>query len=98
MQPSYTLPVELTIYAVAEWHTRFLGWLADGDAASHTLSVDASPVSEIDAAGVQLLTSLANALARRERRLLLEQPSAALASVCTQLGVDFLLNPVQEAA
>ena len=98
MQPTHTLPVELTIYAVAEWHVHFQAWLAEGDADGQALIVDASPVSELDAAGVQLLTALANALARRDRPLLLERPSDTLEGVCTKMGASFLLTPTKEAA
>jgi anti-anti-sigma regulatory factor len=98
MPAMHTLPVELTIYAVAEWHAHFQAWLAEGDADGQALNIDASAVSELDAAGVQLLTALANALARRDRPLLLERPSDTLTSVCTQLGASFLLTPQPEAA
>lgn len=98
MQTTHTLPVELTIYAVAEWHARFQAWLADADVDGHDLHVDASPLREMDAAGVQLLTALANSLARRDAHLLLERPSAALTDTCSQLGASFLLNATREDA
>lgn len=98
MQPTHILPVELTIYAVAEWHARFQAWLADAEAGGHDLRVDASTLREVDAAGVQLLTALANSLAGRDARLLLAQPSAALTEACSELGADFLLHAAREAA
>jgi ABC-type transporter Mla MlaB component len=85
------LPAELTIYTVGESMPMYLNWLQADAAASDTLNVDASAVAEVDAAGVQLLISLANGLVRRDRHLQLAAPSAALVSACTLLGADFLL-------
>ena len=92
------LPAELTIYTVAELHPQWLAWLADDDRAATVepvpadqCRVDAAAVGEVDAAGAQLLLSLANALARRHRTLQLVDPSTALAKACTALGVSSLL-------
>jgi anti-anti-sigma regulatory factor len=93
MQAAFALPQELTIYVVAELHPTWMAWLAasPSDDPSGTLVVDASQVAEADAAGVQLLIALANALARHDRQLLLVQPSATLTSVCQRVGASFLL-------
>ena len=95
-----TLPADLTIYAVAELHGRCLAWLGDGDIDDPVLSLDASAVAEVDTAGVQLLASLFDTLARRDRRLRLDQPSSALSRPCSQLGASFLLTEAfdQESA
>ena len=92
------LPAELTIYTVAELHPRWLAWLTADDCAANTepvpndlCRVDAAAVGEVDAAGVQLLLALANALARRHSALRLVDPSPALTKACTALGVSSLL-------
>jgi anti-anti-sigma regulatory factor len=92
VQDDQTLPQEFTIYVVGEWHARCLRWLGQDDAHGGALRLDASQVAELDTAGVQLLISLANGLARRDRQLLLVRPSATLSAVCTQLGAAFLLG------
>lgn len=97
MQDPRTLPADLTIYAVAEWHGRCLAWLGSEDADGPALSLEASAVTEIDAAGVQLLTALFNSLARRDRSLRLDRPSPALQDACKRLGATFLLPEAQEA-
>lgn len=92
------LPAELTIYSVADLQPKWLAWLTSDDGAATTepapdnlCRVGAAGVGEVDAAGVQLLLSLANALARRHRALQLVAPSAALMEACTALGVASLL-------
>lgn len=94
------LPAELTIYTVGELRPHWLTWLdggahgeTDGD---ETLQLDAAEVAEVDAAGVQLLLSLANALALRQRGLRLVRPSRALADACTTLGAAALLAPADD--
>lgn len=83
-----TLPAELTIYTVGETCPQCLAWVdADGD---DRVTVDAAAVSDVDAAGVQLLLSLANALRRRDRELLLTDPSPALTAACAALGAAAL--------
>lgn len=90
------LPDELTIYTVGEWSTHGRGWLATVEAGA-PLQVDGSRVTEIDSAGVQALVALANAMARRESRLVLAAPSAPLADALQRLGATFLL-PEGESA
>jgi len=98
MPNTLSLPAELTIYTVAELHPRWLAWLIGSDTDHSAVSipddptrVDAAAVEEADAAGVQLLLSLANALARRERTLQLVNPSPPLTRACTALGVAAVL-------
>jgi len=94
MQSRFALPAELTIYAIAEL---LPPWLASvdaalrADAAEEVFVVDAGAVCEIDAAGVQLLLSLSNTLARDGWTLRLASPSETLAKACAALGVDALL-------
>jgi anti-anti-sigma regulatory factor len=88
---TYALPEELTIYTLGELSPQCLQWLdADTEAC---LSVDAQAVSEVDAAGVQLLLSLANALAAQARELLLVAPSTTLVAACAALGAQGLIAP-----
>lgn len=89
MTQQFSLPAELTIYTVAALKPQWLEHL-DGDARS-ALRVDAAAVVDLDAAGVQLLLALANALQNRQRRLQLVDPSEALHSACAALGAARLL-------
>jgi ABC-type transporter Mla MlaB component len=100
MTTTLALPRELTIYTVGELHPRWLGWLAELRAADAEgpCAVDAAAVEEADAAGVQLLLSLAHALQREQRALQLLQPSAALAAACNALGLGSLLGGTAGAA
>ncbi len=90
MQEPLALPAELTIYTASEWSARCLGWVGPEDPPDGALRVDASAVAEADAAGVQLLIALANSLARRDRRLVLTDPSAPLVHAAATLGATFL--------
>lgn len=91
------LPEELTIYAVAQLRSEWLGWLAEaepapaGDACAVPLEVAADAVAEVDAAGIQLLVSLANACRLDRRSLRLGRPSAVLVRACEGLGLAGLL-------
>jgi ABC-type transporter Mla MlaB component len=103
MQNTYSLPAELSIYTVGELRTKWLEWLspAPGTDGSQNLlddafSVDAASVGEVDGAGVQLLLSLAKALARRERTLSLVSPSQPLVDACAALGASALLANADE--
>ena len=91
------LPAELTIYAASELRAQ---WLAALDAAPPEADVelDASPVAEVDAAGLQLLVALARQLAASDRALRLERPSARLAEACAALGLATVLGVAQSAA
>ena len=95
MQIELTLPPEVSIYTVTQLRTEWLAGL-NGDepdaAAGNPCRVDAAAVGEIDAAGVQLLVSLGNELARNRRVLQLVNPSAALSGACIALGAASLLD------
>ena len=105
MNANCALPNELTIYTISELHPQCLAWIAtdadadsdaddanDGEpAAVNGLRLDARAVQEVDAAGVQLLLSLSNTLARQQRPLRLVRPSAQLLAACEALGASSLL-------
>jgi ABC-type transporter Mla MlaB component len=93
------LPAELTIYTAGETHAAWLAWLADagdppGEAAGADglCPVDGAAVDQIDAAGLQLLVSLANTLAGQQRAMRLVNPSRPLRDACSALGVASLLD------
>ena len=94
MQETLSLPAELTIYSVGEWAPRLRAHLAEtaAEGSLDGLRIEAAAVEEVDAAGVQLLLALANALAREQRVLNLVAPSAPLARACAALGVSALLT------
>ncbi len=80
--PVLALPPELTIYTAGELHPQWLAWLE-----RDTALVDGRAVDQVDGAGLQLLLSLAHALAQRGRSLQLQSPSRALAEGCCGLGL-----------
>ena len=99
MSTLLSLPSELTIYAVAALQPAWLAALASaidgtdaGQAPQRKVRVAAAAVDEVDAAGLQLLLALSNALALRERQLQLVLPSHALAAACAALGASALLD------
>jgi anti-anti-sigma regulatory factor len=95
MSTALALPPEFTIYTAAETRAAWLAALAaPGEGA---LAVQASAVAEVDAAGVQLLASLARTLEAQQRTLQLVEPSAALASACERLGLSALLSSGEHA-
>jgi anti-anti-sigma regulatory factor len=85
------LPAELTIYAASELRAQWLAAL-DASPPEADLQLDASAVTEVDGAGVQLLLALARQLAARDRALRLERPSPRLHEACAALGLDSLLG------
>jgi anti-anti-sigma regulatory factor len=96
MSSALRLPDELTIYTASEVHAGFLSWLhseAAQAAPSDPLRVAAEGVTDVDAAGVQLLLSLANSLEQRQRGLVLVAPSDCLSEACGVLGVPWLVDP-----
>ena len=98
MSRPLVLPSELTIYAVGELHPQWLAWLnatRESGRADATCEVDAAAVDEVDAAGVQLLVSLANALATSRLTLQLVDASGPLVRACDALGVGYLLATAQ---
>jgi len=97
MASALALPTDLTICSVGEVRANWLAWLdaiahASADPAGACCDVDAAAVGEVDAAGVQLLLALENALAHRQLTLRLADPSAALIHACESLGVAHLLG------
>ena len=91
MTTTRTLPAELTIYTVGELKGQCLAWLgaapAEGDTGGDHWPLDASAVDQIDAAGVQLLVSLAQTLSQQGQPLKLLQPGTALSEACAALGL-----------
>lgn len=95
------LPRELTIYTVGESRTAWLAWMGEALAspeAGPVLAADAAAVDQVDAAGVQLLLSLANALAAHGRSLRLTQPSEPVVQACRLLGTTALLEETMSEA
>lgn len=95
MSTAHALPSELTIFTASECHPLYLAWLraeAPESASDETLWLDASAVAEADGAGIQLLVSLANSLARQGRALKLRAAGPSLTAACIDLGAAFLLD------
>jgi anti-anti-sigma regulatory factor len=89
MSEHRTLPAELSIYSVGELKGQWLGWISEAPAgpdAEHW-ALDASTVSEVDAAGLQLLVALSHTLSQQDLRLVLLHPSAALSEACAAIGL-----------
>jgi len=95
MNAPYALPAELTIYTVGDLHASLI---RDLPAADSALLLDASQVTDIDSAGLQLLLALAQACEHRGQAISLVAPSSALIQASTALGVQDLLTPNQGAA
>lgn len=96
MHDTLALPAELTIYTVAELRPVWLAWLAaaadaDSQPVHDELNVDAAAVEQTDAAGIQLLASLAKSCKARQLQLRLHRPSRVLRAACVTLGLDRLL-------
>jgi len=83
--PAIELPAELTIYHVAATCALFTARLAEGG----ELEVDASAVSEVDAAGIQLLLAGRRHAHSWNRRFMLRYPSDELQAALTMLGLSF---------
>jgi hypothetical protein len=113
MHPTLTLPRDLTIYSVGEQRPLMLDWLAQSPshgpchgpthgtptpAPDSDWTLHAECVDEVDAAGLQLLQSLARTLAREQQTLHLQAPSAALVSACHSMGLSALLGAATSAA
>jgi anti-anti-sigma regulatory factor len=93
MNPELALPAELTIYSAAELRRQLLAHV-DAHAQDDACCIDASAVDQVDAAGVQLLVSLARTLAPLGRTLQLGQASPALVAACESLGLSASLLDV----
>lgn len=83
--PVLPLPAEMTIYTAARTRDAWLGALAH--AADGPLRLPAGDVTEIDAAGLQLLVSLRHTLALQQRTLQLIEPSDVLRAACARAGL-----------
>lgn len=96
MQAAHALPSELTIYTVSEFYPQCLNWVnertTDEVDESAVLCLDAQGVSDVDAAGVQLLLSMSNSLEKVNRQLLLSNPSQALSDACHAMGATCLMG------
>lgn len=83
-----SLPVELTIYAVAELRPSWLDWLDRVAAAGEDAAeVRAADVAEVDGAGLQLLLALRRSMHDRRIDLRLREPSPALRTAIGGLGL-----------
>jgi ABC-type transporter Mla MlaB component len=98
MHNQISLPSELTIYSVGELLPQFLARLKDthdavttGSGPGERLRVEAASVEDVDAAGVQLLLSVSNALALRGHALQLVNASGPLSRACAALGASALM-------
>ncbi len=102
MSTVITLPPDLTIYKVGELRSQWLGCineeLAANGAASPTWIGDASSISDIDGAGLQLLLALAQTLSAQHGTLHLENPSPRLTDACATFGVTSLLCDPTDAS
>jgi ABC-type transporter Mla MlaB component len=101
MSTQAALPAELTIYTVGEWHPRFMASVSKEGAPLHgdgVLRLAAGDVSEIDAAGVQLLLSIQRYLAAQGKHLDLIDASPILVEACKALGVASLVETIPEGA
>ena len=97
VQASFTLPRQLTAATVLGTRDALQAWLAQRPA-GQAWCLAAADVDEIDAAGLQLLLSLATTAAARYVCLRLIEPSAALAAACAALGLDGVLLPRETSA
>lgn len=98
MQNAFSLPPELSIYTVGALRAQWLARLGDAPvvdgaqaAPDDVCRLDGAAVGEVDAAGLQLLLSLSNAVARQQRTLVLVAASRPLADACAALGLAHLL-------
>ena len=95
MPQTLSLPAELTIYTAAETRAAWLAWLAAETADPAGVGpcrADAQAVDEVDAAGGQLVLSLANTLLLQQRVLQLINASEPLRQACAALGASALLD------
>ncbi|MFT3953223.1 MAG: STAS domain-containing protein [Piscinibacter sp.] len=86
----HLLPRELTVRCAADTRRDLLSWVA-GLTDAPVWRLDASPVDEIDAAGVQLLLSLARSATQAQAALRVESPSPVLQHACRTLGLSATL-------
>lgn len=101
MTSTRRLPAELTIYTVTELKEQCQVWISETSSESNVnadnWSLDASDVDQVDAAGVQLLVSLAHTLCQHKKRLRIIQASIPFSDACTALGLaDWLATCTPE--
>ncbi len=88
----FPLPAEVGIYTADELRTHWMAQMASLPPGGGNVEMDASAVEQFDAAGAQLLLSLAHALKARGGALQLTRPSRVVADGCKVLGLDELLE------
>lgn len=86
---SMRLPENLTIMDVADWYPQFV---AAASESSTTLTLDASALTRLDSAGVQLLLALAKSLSLQGEHIQWSEVSDTLLSVARSLGATEPLN------
>lgn len=85
---------ELTVYTVGEYASQIAGWMQSGG----DIAVDLSEVTEIDAAGVQLLAFMRREAERTGTAVTLAPVSDAVDDALATLGLEALLSPAPSAA
>ncbi len=80
---------EWTIHAIAQHREAMLALVNDGNAV-----FDASGITDMDTAGLQLLLSAQRSVAQQGQELQLLHPSAAVKGVLQAYGLDMTLQPV----
>lgn len=90
MATSLSLPAELAIYTANEVRAQLLDMAQAAPLSETHLHVDASAVSEIDGAGLQLLISLDKSLRSRGQRLVLASPSTCVQQAMQLAGATHL--------
>ncbi len=91
----WPLPPELTIYHVAELHREWLQRLAAldrGEPQAAPAVLDASPLQQLDGAGLQLLLALRKALAERGLEPPLQGAGTTLHAAAAVLGLHTSLG------
>ena len=88
MSMSFELPSELNIYTASDTAQSMRQWLTDNRNQQIThLTVDGHAVSEVDAAGLQLLVSLHNSCLSHAMHWQLSQSSNTLSAACARMGI-----------
>lgn len=90
MNTALSLPAELAIYTATDVRSQLLDMAQAAPLSDTHLHVDASAVSEIDGAGIQLLIALDKSLRCRGQRLVLASPSACVRQAMQLTGATHL--------
>lgn len=80
---------EWTIHAIAQHREAMLALVNDG-----IVAFDASGITDMDTAGLQLLLSAQRSLAQLGQELQLVHPSSAVKGLLQAYGLDMTLQPV----